>query len=103
MAIHGITRQFPGSNLVISSIEHESVLAPARRYDYHEASVDMKGRLNLDDLRAKINDKTVLVSIMYANNEVGTVQPLPAWPTTLHIHRGYLQYRDFGTEIGTAR
>ncbi len=76
MAIHGITRQFPGSNLVISSIEHESVLAPARRYDYHEASVDMKGRLNLDDLRAKINDKTVLVSIMYANNEVGTVQPL---------------------------
>lgn len=76
LAIHGIMRRFPGSNIVISSIEHESVLAPARRYNYQEVAVDKKGRLNLDDLSTKIDDKTVLVSVMYANNEVGTIQPV---------------------------
>ncbi len=76
LAIHGIMQQFPGANIVISSVEHESILAPARRYDYRQVAVDKKGRLDLDDLKARIDDKTVLVSIMYANNEIGTIQPL---------------------------
>lgn len=76
LAIHGIMSLHPKANLVISSIEHESVLAPAKQYPHQLASVQPDGRIDLDDLRAKINEQTVLVSIMYANNEIGSVQPI---------------------------
>ena len=76
LAIHGVMRRFPGANLIISAIEHESVLAPAARYDHREVVVTPDGRVDLKDLRIKIDDQTVLVSIMYANNEIGTVQPI---------------------------
>lgn len=76
LAIHGVMRQFPDGNIVVSAVEHESVLAPAHDYDCREVAVKPDGRLDLDDLRAKIDDKTVLISIMYANNEIGTIQPL---------------------------
>jgi len=76
LAIHGVMRQFPGGNIVVSAIEHESVLLPARNYDCREIAVQPDGQLDLDDLKRKIDDKTVLVSIMYANNEIGTVQSL---------------------------
>lgn len=76
LAIHGVMREFPDGNVVVSSIEHESVLEPGRRYDCREVAVGPDGRLDLQDLRSKIDDQTVLVSIMYANNEFGTVQPI---------------------------
>lgn len=76
LALHGIMRRYPDGNIVVSAIEHESVLEPAQDYDCREAAVDQDGRLDLKDLVAKIDDKTVMVSIMYANNEVGTVQPI---------------------------
>jgi cysteine desulfurase len=76
LAIHGVMREFPVGNIVVSALEHESVLVPAREYDCREAAVRPDGRLDLDDLLQKIDDKTVLVSIMYANNEIGTVQPI---------------------------
>lgn len=76
LAIYGVLSRFPEGNVVVSAIEHESVLAPARRYDYREAGVQPDGRLDLDDLKRKIDNRTVLVSVMYANNEIGTVQPV---------------------------
>ncbi len=76
LAIHGIMQLYPEANLVISAIEHESVLRPAAQYDVRKARVQANGRLNLDDLEHLIDEQTVLVSIMYANNEIGTVQPL---------------------------
>jgi cysteine desulfurase len=76
LAIHGVMSRFKDGNLVVSAIEHESVLEPARRYDCRQAAVGPDGRLDLDDLAAKIDDNTVLVSVMYANNEIGTVEPL---------------------------
>lgn len=76
LAVHGVMQQFPEANLVVSAIEHESVLVPARRYNCREAAVGADGRLDLDDLRRKVDDKTVLISVMYANNEIGTVQPI---------------------------
>jgi cysteine desulfurase len=74
LAIHGIMRRFPDANVVVSAIEHESVLAPAERYDYREVVADANGRIDIPAIQSKIDDKTVLVSIMYANNEIGTVQ-----------------------------
>ncbi|HSX17276.1 MAG TPA: cysteine desulfurase family protein [Patescibacteria group bacterium] len=76
LAIHGIMRGHPGSNIVVGSIEHESVLAPAHNYPCKEAPVNGQGAVDVAKLNKLINDKTVLVSVMYANNEVGTIQPI---------------------------
>lgn len=76
LAIHGIMRQFPDGNVVVSGIEHESVLAAAHQYSCREAAVRPDGIVDVQDLISLVDDRTVLVSVMYANNEVGTVQPI---------------------------
>ncbi|MFT4532323.1 MAG: cysteine desulfurase [Candidatus Saccharimonadales bacterium] len=76
MAIHGVMRQYPDAELIVSSIEHDAVLKPAEKYNLTLVDVDNKGRIILADLETKITDKTVLISVMLANNEVGTVQPI---------------------------
>lgn len=76
LAINGIMQQYPQANIVVSAIEHESVLAPAHQYKCHEVSVTPQGLVDVDVLKQTITDDTALVSIMYANNEVGTVQPI---------------------------
>lgn len=76
LAIAGVLENFPNCSVTVSGIEHESVLAPASRFNCSVALTTEQGRVDLDDLRAKISANTVLVSVMYANNEVGTLQPL---------------------------
>lgn len=76
LAIKGVMEAHPGANMLYSAIEHDSVIAPAGDYQSQSVKVDPQGRLDLADLTVKLNDRTVLVSVMYANNEVGTIQPL---------------------------
>lgn len=76
LAIRGVLEKFPGSNVVVSAIEHESVLEPAKLYNHKIAPVGKDGVINLEKLIKLVDDKTVLVSVMYANNEVGTIQPV---------------------------
>ena len=76
LAIAGILQQFPEANVVVSAIEHDAVLEPARQFNCSAALVTEQGIVDLADLEARINDQTVLVSVMYANNEVGTIQPI---------------------------
>jgi len=76
LAIHGIMTNYSGKNLVVSSIEHDSVLEVAKNYDYKEAPVDHSGLVIIDSLFELVNDETVLISVMQANNEVGTIQPI---------------------------
>lgn len=83
LAISGIMQEFPGNNLVISSIEHDSVREPAKKYDYKEALVSQDGVMDVASLGATIDDDTVLVSVIYANNEIGTVQPINQIATLL--------------------
>jgi cysteine desulfurase len=78
LAIQGVLRQFPDGNVVISSIEHESVIRPAELFSNQQVSVLPSGIIDTNALLAVINDQTVLVSVMFANNEVGTVQPIRA-------------------------
>jgi cysteine desulfurase len=78
LAIHGVMRGYPDKKAVVSAIEHESVLAAAHQYDCLEAPVDADGLLDVIALQNLIDDDTVLVSLMYANNEVGTIQPMRA-------------------------
>jgi len=76
LAISGVMQSFPDKHIVVSAVEHDSVLKPAQRYDYSIAPVQIDGRIQLEELRKLITDNTVLVSVMYANNELGTVMPL---------------------------
>ncbi len=76
LAVQGVVRQFPGANVVVGATEHESVLAPAGLFDCKIAPVQKDGSVDLTLLADLIDDRTVLVSIMYANNEVGTIQPI---------------------------
>jgi len=76
LAIRGVLAFFPNCSVTISGIEHDSVRRAAEQYNCSVALTDAQGRVDLDDLVRKIHDDTVLVSIMYANNEVGTVQPI---------------------------
>jgi cysteine desulfurase len=76
LAIHGIMRRYPDASCVVSGIEHDSVLMPAQQHDCRIAPVLPDGRLDIEKLEVLIDDSTVLVSVMYANNEVGTIQPI---------------------------
>lgn len=76
LAIRGFMDSNPGTNLIVSPIEHESVLQPAGLYDYKILPVDSKGVVRLDKLSSIIDDQTSLISVMYANNEIGSLQPI---------------------------
>ncbi|OGL35845.1 hypothetical protein A3F65_02445 [Candidatus Saccharibacteria bacterium RIFCSPHIGHO2_12_FULL_47_16b] len=76
MAIAGTMRQFPDGEALVSAIEHESVLEPAKQFKHRLIPVDKHGLVDLNKLAKMIKPKTVLISLMYVNNEVGTIQPL---------------------------
>jgi len=76
LAVQGIMDRYDGSEMLYSAIEHESVIGPAAKYPSGEIPVDSKGLIILNKLSNLINDRTVLVSVMLVNNELGTIQPL---------------------------
>ncbi len=82
LALKGVMRAAgPGSHLITAAAEHRSVLDPARKlrregYDVTILPVDEFGMVDVDRLAAEFRPRTVLVSIMLANNEVGTINPL---------------------------
>jgi cysteine desulfurase len=85
LAIRGVAlaqqRAGKGSHLITSAIEHHAVLhtfeyLQAFGFDVTILPVDQDGFVRPQDLRAAIRPDTVLVSIMYANNEIGTIQPI---------------------------
>lgn len=76
LVIRGVMQQFPEGNVIVSGVEHDSVLLTAREYACKEAPVTSQGIIDIDALTKLIDDSTVLVSVMYANNEVGSIQPV---------------------------
>ncbi len=76
LAIQGVMRQFPEAEALVSAIEHDSVLAPAGLFNHKLIPVDKQGRIILNKLSSLINDKTMLISVMLVNNEIGTIEPL---------------------------
>lgn len=70
-----------GNHLITTKIEHHAVLHTCRflekqGFDATYLGVGKNGFIDLGELRSAINDKTILVSVMHANNEIGTVQPV---------------------------
>lgn len=78
LAIHGVMQQYPDAKVLISAIEHESVFRPAQSYNCQDIPVSPRGDVEVESVVDLIDDNTVLVSVMYANNEIGTIQPIRA-------------------------
>ena len=84
LAIRGVAfaSREKGNHIITSSIEHHAVshtceqLAKKFGFEVTYLAVDKYGRVDPDDVGRAITDKTILISIMYANNEVGTIQPI---------------------------
>ena len=99
LAIMGVARCYTTpQHLIISSVEHSAVSEPARLlqqwgWDLTILPVDTQGRVNPHDLEAAIRPNTVLVSVIYGQSEVGTVQPIAELADIAHA-RGVLFHTD---------
>ena len=83
LAIKGIARAMreKGNHIITSKIEHHAVLNSCKSLEQEGfvatyLNVDGKGLINLQELKDSITDKTILITIMTANNEIGTVEPI---------------------------
>jgi cysteine desulfurase len=70
-----------GNHIIASAIEHHAVTEPCKFLEKHGfkttyVGVDKYGLVWLEDIKKAITDKTILISVMHANNEIGTIQPI---------------------------
>lgn len=106
LAIIGVSRALAarGRHIITSAVEHPAV-AEVCRYLEGEGfritivPVDGRGRVDPDDIRRSITAETILVTIMHANNEVGTIQPLAAI-AAMARERGVLFHTDAAQSAG---
>ena len=83
LAIKGIAyaNRNKGNHIITSKIEHHAILNTCKTLEENGfkvtyLNVDKNGRINLEELENAINNDTVLISIMTANNEIGTIEPI---------------------------
>ena len=93
-----------GDHLVTSAAEHKAVLDPIRRlaregWDVTVVPPDAEGLVSAESIEAALTDRTVLVSVMAANNEVGTLNPIRAIGQLCH-DRGVLFHTDAAQAVG---
>ena len=99
-AIRGIAKALKekGKHIITSAIEHAAVLQTCKYletqgYEVTYLKVDSQGKIDLKELEDAIRRDTILISIMYANNEVGTIQPVKQIGDIAHAH-GILFHTD---------
>ena len=85
LALKGVFEMYSrkGNHIITLTTEHKAVLDSCKKIekmggDVTYLNVDGKGRVNLEELEAAITDKTILISIMWANNETGVIQDMKA-------------------------
>src|SRR5436309_8194910 len=92
-----------GDHIITTRIEHPAIVEPCRFLEHLGAQitflpVDGTGRIDPDNLRAAITPRTILVSIMHANNEVGTIQPIEECARIAHEY-GILFHTDAAQSV----
>lgn len=93
-AIKGVAfnNYFNKGKIITSPIEHKAVLESVEylkkfSYDVDYLKVNNEGKVDLDSLRKLLDSKTILLSIMFANNEIGTIQPIKEISKILEGHK----------------
>src|ERR1700728_2711186 len=83
LAIKGVAEMYreKGNHIITAVTEHKAVLDTCKRlekygYEVTYLPVGKDGRVNLEDVRKAITPKTILITIMYANNEIGSINPI---------------------------
>ena len=106
LAIKGVAEMYreKGNHIITQATEHKAVLDTCKRlekYGYRVTylPVQKDGRIDLDDLKRAMDDKTILVTIMTANNEIGVLQPIREIGALCH-ERGVLFHTDAVQAIG---
>ena len=94
----------PGRHLITSAVEHPAVMEVCRYLAAHHfevtyVPVDSYGRVDPDDIRKAIRPETILITIMHANNEVGTIQPIAEIAALAHRHN-ILMHTDAAQSAG---
>jgi len=108
LAVHGVVEFYKdkGNHIITQVTEHKAILDTCRALERQGLAtvtylpVDQYGRVDPDDVRKAITDKTVLVTIMFANNEIGTIQPL-AEIGAITREKGVLFHSDAVQGVGT--
>jgi cysteine desulfurase len=97
LAIKGVTNRYKdrGTKIITSSIEHMSVVNPVKflttkGFEAVFLPVDKFGSLDLGSLKKELNEKTTLVSIVYANGEIGTIEPIKEISKIVHTKNAFL-------------
>ena len=90
--------------IVVSRVEHPAILTTVREYerrgyDVRQVPVDDRGRLDMAELAATVNDDTALVSLMWANNEIGNLYPVTEAAEIAHKH-GAIFHTDAVQAVG---
>lgn len=92
-AIKGISHSYmaKGNHIITTKIEHPAVLETCKEleqegFNITYLDVDNTGLINLEELEKAITDKTILISVMYANNEIGTIEPIKQIGAIAHSH-----------------
>ena len=93
-----------GNQIITTQIEHPAVLNPCRFLEKVGAAVtyvgvDQYGRVDPDEVEKAITPKTILITVMHANNEVGTIQPIEEISKTARDH-GILFHTDAAQSVG---
>ncbi|MFH1561610.1 MAG: cysteine desulfurase family protein [Patescibacteria group bacterium] len=96
LSLKGLVSANNGKHIIVSMIEHDCILGTAKyleglgvKVDY--LSVDSNGLVDLDQLKKLINKDTLLVSVMMANNEIGTIEPVAEIGRICHSTGVYFQ------------
>ena len=93
-----------GNHIITSAVEHPAVLAPCRfleqqGFEVSVVPVDRFGRIDPDEVARAITRRTILISVMHANNEVGTIQPIAEVSRIARAH-GILVHTDAAQSVG---
>jgi cysteine desulfurase len=107
LAIRGVAlaRQQHGKHIITQETEHPAVLNTCKALERHHGfrvtclPVDAYGRVNPVDVESAIDEETVLITIMHANNETGTLQPIAEIAEIAH-RRGVLLHSDAAQSVG---
>src|SRR6478609_7044470 len=106
LALKGVAEMYAekGNHIITAATEHKAILDTCKRlekegYKVTYLPVETNGLVDLDKLRAAMTDKTILVSIMYANNEIGVLQPV-AEISKIAKERGALFHTDATQAVG---